>query len=213
MSASSKAAVQELPIIQQGENLLISAQLLHKKLNVKTRFYDWIQRRIDKYGFEENSDFYSNLSKSRTKPSTDYLLTLDTAKELSMLEENEIGRSIRRYFIQKEKEARGTGLLPKEREVFKGLPRKRFNNHTMLPYREVLERCGYRRNTNGGRAQRYWMHFIKEGTKLWVTEDFSFHLYHSRRVYLNRAAMQAAQPVLPFGWGDTSLLNQGGSHA
>ncbi|MBS1740710.1 MAG: antA/AntB antirepressor family protein [Bacteroidetes bacterium] len=200
----------ELPFIQQGENLLISAQLLHKELKVPTRFYDWIKRRIEKYGFEDGQDFYSNLSKSRTKPSTDYLLTLDTAKELAMLEENEIGRDIRRYFIAKEKEARGISLLPREREAFKGLPRKRFNNRTMLPYRDALVRIGYSRNNNGGRAHRYWMHFIKEGNVLWVTEEFAAHLFHQKQVYANRAVMLASQPVLPFGWGDSSLLNQGG---
>jgi phage anti-repressor protein len=116
-----QAVTYELPIIQQGEILLISALLLHQKLKVKTRFNDWFQRRIEKYGFEINIDFYSNLSKSKTKPITDYLLSVDMAKEIAMLEENEIGRQIRKYFIAKEKELRGISQLPKESQLFKGL--------------------------------------------------------------------------------------------
>lgn len=215
VSASSKAAVPELPIIQQGDNLLISAKLLHQRLKIKTLYAHWIKRRVEKYGFEEGSDYLPNLaSKNKGRGghnSIDYLLTLDTAKELAMLEENEIGRSIRRYFIQKEKEARGVSALPREKTTFKGLERRKFNNRIMLPYREVLMRCGYSYGNNGGRAQRYWMHFIKEGNKLWVTEEFATHLYHQRQTYLNRAVMLASQPVLPFGWGDNSLLNKGGA--
>lgn len=210
MSESSKAVTYELPFIQQGDNILISAQLLHRKLNVKTRFYDWIQRRIEKFGFEDNKDIYSNLSKSRTKPSTDYLLTLDTAKELAMLEENEVGRSIRRYFIQKEKELRGISQLPAERSLFAGLRAKKVNDRELFPYVEILRRCGYStRSSSSHRRARYWMHFVKEGNLLYITREFAMHLHHSRAVINNRRIMANSQPVLPLGFGDVSLLNTG----
>lgn len=128
------------------------------------------------------------------------------AKELAMVERNEIGRSIRGYFIQKEKEARGIGHLPKEAGLFKGIKPKRFNDRTMYPYREVLVRCGYKASSNGGRTQRYWMHFVKEGKLLYTTEEFALHLYRQKQVYLNRAAMLATQPVLPLNFGDVSQL-------
>ncbi|TPG77361.1 antA/AntB antirepressor family protein [Pseudomonas arsenicoxydans] len=50
--------------------------------------------------------------------STDYLLTLDMAKELAMIENSEIGRQVRRYFIEREKqlvavlEERASRILP-----------------------------------------------------------------------------------------------------
>ena len=82
---------------------LCNARDLHAALGVETRFDDWIRRRIEEYGFTEGEDFSSILRKTRGRPATDYHLTLDTAKELSMVENNEIGRSIRRYLIAIEK--------------------------------------------------------------------------------------------------------------
>jgi phage anti-repressor protein len=88
-----------------------NARDLHASLKVETRFNDWIDRRIEDYGFVEGEDFYSNLSKTPKgskggRPTIDYHLTLDMAKELAMIENNEIGRAVRRYFIQAEKTLR-----------------------------------------------------------------------------------------------------------
>ncbi|MCX8018919.1 MAG: antA/AntB antirepressor family protein [Chitinophagaceae bacterium] len=204
----SLAAVHvDLPLIQQGEKLLISAFLLHKKLGVKTRFNDWFQRRIDKYGFEINIDFYSNLSKSKTRPVSDYLLSLDMAKELAMLEENEIGRAVRRYFIEKEKELRGVLMLPAGSELLKGLKPLKINGRVLYPYREVPRRCGYSAKSSGShRKARYWMHFVLYDNLLYITKEFALHLYHQMQLMQNRKALPAAQPVLPLQFGDNSLL-------
>ena len=86
---------------------MCDAKDLHAFLDVQTRFNDWVSRRIEQYGFVEGEDFYSVLSKSEGgRPATEYHLTLDTAKELAMVENNEQGRQVRRYFIAMEREAR-----------------------------------------------------------------------------------------------------------
>lgn len=78
-----------------------NARDLHASLQVQTRFDDWMRRRIDEYGFIEGEDFSSNLRKSTGgRRASDFQLTLDMAKELAMIENNEIGRQVRRYFIQ-----------------------------------------------------------------------------------------------------------------
>lgn len=97
---------------------VVNARELYEFLEVSTRFNDWIERRIKKYGFMAGQDFYSLLSKSTGgRPSTEYYLTIDTAKELSMVENNERGRQVRRYFIEVEKRFRksqqGQHELPK----------------------------------------------------------------------------------------------------
>jgi phage anti-repressor protein len=203
-----------LPIIQQGENLLIDARLLHSQLKVQSRFNDWIRNRIHEFSFESGKDFYSNFSNQRSsgkggdRRSVDYHLTLDMAKELAMLERNEIGQSIRRYFIQKEKEARGISHLPKEAGLFKGIKPRRVNDRLMYPYREVLARCGYSTKASSSqRKERYWMHFVKDGNVLLITQEFALHLYRQRQVMSNRAAMLASQPVLPLNFGDGKQLN------
>lgn len=67
----------------------------------QTKFTDWISEKINKYGFIENVDFVSFSQKNEKggRPTIEYALTLDTAKEIAMVENNEQGRKIRRYFI------------------------------------------------------------------------------------------------------------------
>ncbi len=93
----------------------VDARTLHQWLKSGDRFADWIKKRIKTYGFIENEDFacLSVISETQRKDGqkgkarqTDYLLTLDVAKELSMVENNDQGRIARRYFIQCEKALR-----------------------------------------------------------------------------------------------------------
>lgn len=88
---------------------IASARALHKALGVGRDFTNWIKGRIDQYGFIAGTDFIrvENLStprrasaKTRQQVEHDYLLSLDMAKEVAMVERNEQGRAVRRYFIQ-----------------------------------------------------------------------------------------------------------------
>lgn len=90
---------------REGRNI-VSARQLHQLLNVKTRFNDWIVYRLAEYQFRQGIDFTEISVKplSSGRPRTDYALTLDTAKELSMLEKTEQGRFVRGYFIECEKQ-------------------------------------------------------------------------------------------------------------
>lgn len=140
----------------------------------------------------------------------DYHLTLDMAKELAMLERNEIGRSIRRYFIQKEKEARGISQLPQESRIFAGIKPVRINGRELYPYKEILSRFGYSlKASSGGRRHRYPGHFVLQGNVLYVTYEFALHMYHQKRVVNNRQALKEMQPVLPFDFGDPAQLKGG----
>lgn len=103
----------------QGEPTpLCNARDLHAVLDVKRDFSEWIKYRIEQYGFAEGEDFVlcSPLLGSKRRGGhnrTDYHLTLDTAKELAMVENNAKGREVRRYFIAVEKRTRqasGHGL-------------------------------------------------------------------------------------------------------
>lgn len=62
------------------------------------------------YGFVENVDYQVLLKNeynlSGGRPSTDYALTLDTAKEISMIQRTEKGKLARQYFIECEKKLR-----------------------------------------------------------------------------------------------------------
>ena len=89
---------------------VVSARELHEFLESKQEFANWIKNRIDKYGFIENQDFevFDNFINNPNggRPLKEYALTLDTAKELAMVEGNEKGRQARRYFIEYKKKLR-----------------------------------------------------------------------------------------------------------
>ncbi|EAL5012894.1 phage antirepressor Ant [Campylobacter coli] len=72
-------------------------------LEIDTKFADWINRRINHYDFIENQDYIIELVYTKGRPRKEYYVTLDMAKELCMVENNEKGRQARRYFIECEK--------------------------------------------------------------------------------------------------------------
>lgn len=86
---------------------VVSARELHKFLEVKTQFKDWIKRRIDEYEFIENQDFEVSLifeqNSKGGRPSKEYTLSIDMAKELSMIERSDKGKLARQYFIECER--------------------------------------------------------------------------------------------------------------
>ncbi len=91
-------------VVEENGVSLVSARELHEFLESKQDFSDWIKARIDKYGFIEDEDFTIILGKSNGgRPSKEYILKLDVAKELSMVEGNDKGRQARKYFIECEK--------------------------------------------------------------------------------------------------------------
>lgn len=97
----------------------VSAKQLHHFLGVGRDFSTWIKGRIEQYGFIENDDYVvfdspelvnqsiknKQINKRETvrggdRRSINYHLTLNMAKELAMIENNEKGRAIRKYFIR-----------------------------------------------------------------------------------------------------------------
>lgn len=78
---------------------------LHTVLDVKTPYRTWIERRFDECEAIENQDYSSEqiCTLSGGTPKKEHLIKLDTAKEMAMLERNEKGKQVRRYFIAIEK--------------------------------------------------------------------------------------------------------------
>lgn len=102
----------QFPVVSVGEIggtqvQTVNARDLHAFLGVGTAFKDWIARRIADYGFQEDEEFCSFLSETPGggRPAKEYYISLDMAKELSMVERNERGKEARQYFIRMEKRA------------------------------------------------------------------------------------------------------------
>ena len=131
--------------------LLVNARDLHSFLDVGKRFASWIVERIAEYGFVENQDFMI-ISQVREKigrgrPAKDYHLTLDTAKELAMVELNEKGRQVRRYFNECEKRLRQqetkvekvlSGFMPAIMEAIKLEDKKEYSAPLKPGYRSLI---------------------------------------------------------------------------
>lgn len=109
---------------------LVDARLLHQFLQSQQRFADWIKNRIRKYEFELEVDYLRHKTMTqvphqeglRQAHVDQYLLTLDMAKELAMVERTPRGRQARRYFIDCERQLRqmrerGMGSAPISHEA------------------------------------------------------------------------------------------------
>lgn len=104
---------------------LVSARELHEFLEIGKVFGAWINDMIG-YGFEENVDYTTYWSDSKNGNAVEYLgspqkmsakgytkeyiITIDMAKELSMIQRTEKGKQARLYFIECEKKLKEVDL-------------------------------------------------------------------------------------------------------
>ena len=117
------------------EQQTVNARELWKVLGSKREFINWIKDRLE--GFTIGEDFLTNLSKSHGRPRIEYTLTLDVAKHLAMLERNEIGKKVRQYFIEVEKEARRRMKQQTSADILRGI----IDTQGIDWILECLERC------------------------------------------------------------------------
>lgn len=97
-----------------GEKVVYGSEL-HEVLEVKSRYREWIDRRLLDIDAVENEDFQAaEISAPSGQTKKEYIIKLDTAKEMAMLERNEKGKEVRRYFIQVEKKYKSASLATKE---------------------------------------------------------------------------------------------------
>ena len=91
--------------INENQEPVISGRELHEKLEIDTPFRIWFPRMCE-YGFSENIDYtpYIFVHPKNNQETIDYILKLDMAKEISMIQRNEKGKQMRKYFIEIEKE-------------------------------------------------------------------------------------------------------------
>ena len=99
-----------LPVLQNvDDNETVNARDLHRQLNNGWKFTDWIENRIKSYQLIKDVDYFTISRKyeidgfTESKDILDYILTLDCAKQLAMVERTDIGALVRRYFIIVEK--------------------------------------------------------------------------------------------------------------
>lgn len=94
--------------LNENNEPIISARQLHKTLEVKTRFSQWVEQNFKM--FKENEDFSSVVTTTQqnqyggTKKLQDYAVTIRMAEHLAMMSKTNKGHEVREYFIQVEKD-------------------------------------------------------------------------------------------------------------
>ena len=94
-----------IPVNYETDQPCVSARDLYEQLNIKTAFKDWFPRMCE-YGFEEGKEYYSKMSKtseSGGRPSVDYDISVDMAKQICMIQRTPEGKQCRQYLIDLEK--------------------------------------------------------------------------------------------------------------
>lgn len=100
--------MQELVPVVFNEQLKVNsvdARTLWKAVGSRMKFTDWIYSRLDDTIARENIDFKlseknERVNKGQLKSRIDYIITISLAKEIAMLERNDIGKKVRKYFIE-----------------------------------------------------------------------------------------------------------------
>lgn len=158
-------------IIGNLKQLAVNARDLHEFLQVGKRFASWIQERIGKYEFVENEDFIlisqnretkEAISQNREKGqgrggdrrSIEYHITLDMAKELSMVENNAKGREARRYFIAMEKKA--LAIVPQSAPVPPVEKRDYLTTSDMNNFKRLIYSCRHQLGHKDAWNQGIW---------------------------------------------------------
>ena len=180
-----------ITIIEQKGIQLVDARELHRKLQTRRDFSNWIKGRIQEYGFIANEDFFvednqyrntenQNLRQNGRKiekgrPTIDYHLTVNMAKD----------------FIEMEKIA--------HQSIIKMPPSLNVYGKEALPYIESLLLHGYSVNSGSyhRRIRKYPQHFYRTAQGKWyINREFFEALLQLRNGYQQLTKVQGLPQVV-----------------
>lgn len=103
----------QFPTIQQNTDLqqAVSARELYNFLEPTERFASWFERQLQ-YGFVNGRDYlgcevFNTLANQML---TDFFVSIDMAKEISMIQRSDKGKQARQYFIDCERKSKQPAL-------------------------------------------------------------------------------------------------------
>lgn len=106
-------------ITNTGEKVVYGTDL-HRVLEVRSHYRDWIRNRLNDIDAVENEDYEgAKILAPSGQTAREHIIRLDAAKEMAMLERNEKGKQVRRYFIRIEKKYKGNspGMVPTGKQL------------------------------------------------------------------------------------------------
>ena len=101
----------------------VNSREIYKQLEIKQHYSDWVKQQITKLKLKEGLDFTKHIYVIGRNKVTDYIVTIDAAKNISLISFSKKGQEIRDYFIQVEKEvtAKVPNAMRKIQEIAKGM--------------------------------------------------------------------------------------------
>jgi len=104
-----------IKITENNGKQAVSARELYRFLEITERFSNWFERQLS-YGFTEGIDYIGckEFNTLANQELTDYALTLDCAKEISMIQRSERGKQARQYFIACEKKSKSLDTISRK---------------------------------------------------------------------------------------------------
>lgn len=94
-----------MPIQNNDGKQAVLGRDLHQFLEVGRDYTNWFKQMVG-YGFIEGQDFTPDLAKSTGgRPRANHIVSLDMAKEISMIQRTDKGKQARQYFIECERKA------------------------------------------------------------------------------------------------------------
>src|SRR5699024_583357 len=106
----SNGSCELIPLTETDGVQAVMGRDLHAFLEVNVRYNDWFPRMVE-YGFEEEKDYvlkneYGQDRLGRRRGQMNHIISLDMAKEISMIQRTDKGKQARQYFIECERKAK-----------------------------------------------------------------------------------------------------------
>lgn len=94
--------------IGRGTVNSVNARDLHAQLEIKKDFSDWFKQQVERLNLVENKNFIvvplKGENPSGGRPSINYIVDIDTAKNICLISFTQKGQEVRDYFIECEKQ-------------------------------------------------------------------------------------------------------------
>ena len=94
----------EKRVIGAEETNSVNARDLHKALEIKKDFTNWIKTQISRAGLRKDVDYkIITVESSGIRPLKEYIITTDSSKHIAMMSQGKKAKEVRDYFIAVEK--------------------------------------------------------------------------------------------------------------
>lgn len=130
---------------------VVDGRELWKGLGSKQDFSTWVKKRLNECDAIENDDYFRFHKKVEANNANmiEYIIKLDIAKEMAMLERNETGKQYRRYFIEVEKKYKNEKQLPRKTFAY-----KYYQGQRVTTIKDISDLTGERYNVLSNKIKR-----------------------------------------------------------